>query len=106
MQKEPPQTRERRMRMVRVAYDLSMTITNVFTAHPATVGETWAVHARFALSISGQLARAALAAAVHAVVPSLFETTASRTIDSLHALVHGPRSEGSAMIESVETFEA
>ena len=81
-----------------------MAITNVFTAHPASINESWAGHARFALSISGLLAGAALAAAVHAVVPALFETTASRTIDRLHALVHGSRGEGAAMIDSVEAI--
>ena len=67
-----------------------MTIIDVFTEHPKTVGESWARHARFALSASGLLARAALAAAIHAVVPALFETTASRTVDELHARIHGP----------------
>ena len=81
-----------------------MAITDVFTEHPATVGQSWAVHARFALSISGLLAGAALAAAVHAVVPALFETTASRTIDRLHALVHGSQDAGAAMIDSVEAI--
>ena len=83
-----------------------MAITNVFTAHPASIHESWAGHARFALSTSGLLAGAALAAAVHAVAPFLFETTASRTIDRLHALVHGPRAAGAAMIDPVETIEA
>ena len=71
-------------------YDQSMTVIDVFTEHPKTVGESWARHARFALSASGLLARAALAAAIHAVVPALFETTASRTVDELHARIHGP----------------
>ena len=71
-------------------YDQSMTVIDVFTEHPKTVGESWAQHARFALSASGLLARAARAAAIHAVVPALFETTASRTVDELHARIHGP----------------
>ena len=71
-------------------YDQSMTVIDVFTEHPKTVGESWARHARFALSASGLLARAALAAAIHAVVPALCETTASRTVDELHARIHGP----------------
>ncbi len=81
-----------------------MEITNVLTEHTAKVVQSCAGHARFALSTSGLLAGAALAAAVHAVVPALFETTASRTIDRLHALVHGPRGEGAAMIDSVEAI--
>jgi len=94
--------RERRMRLSGSAYDLFMAIIDVFTEHPASVGESWAEHARLALAISGLLAGAALAAAVHAVVPALFETTASRTIDRLHAMVHGSRGAGAVMIHSVE----
>ena len=71
-----------------------MTVIDVFTEHPKTVGESWAQHARFALSASGLLARAALAAAIHAVVPALFETTASRTVDELHARIHGTDAPG------------
>ena len=71
-----------------------MAIIDVFTEHPKTVGESWARHARFALSASGLLAWAALAAAIHAVVPALFETTASRTVDKLHARIHGTDAPG------------
>ena len=87
-------------------YDQSMTVIDVFTEHPNTVGESWAQHARFALSASGRLARAALAAAIHAVVPALFETTASRTVDELHARIHGPRCSGPAMIDPMEAVPA
>ena len=104
MQKWLERERERRMQLFGSAYDLFMAIIDVFTEHPASVGESWAEHARLALSTSGLLAGAALAAAVHAVVPALFETTASRTIDRVHALVHGPRGAGAAMIDSVETI--
>ena len=104
MRKWLERERERRMRLSESAYDLFMAITDIFTEHPATVGESWAEHARFALSISGLLAGAALAAAVHAVVPALFETTASHTIDRLHVLVNGPRGAGAAMIDSVEAI--
>ena len=65
--------------------------STLFTAHPASVGETWSQHARFAFSLAGRLVVAAMAAAVHALFPFLCQTTASRTIDSLHALIHDPR---------------
>ena len=104
MRKWLERERERRMQLFGSAYDLFMAIIDVFTEHPASVGESWAEHARLALSTSGLLAGAALAAAVHAVVPALFETTASRTIDRLHALVHGSRGAGAAMIDSVEAI--
>lgn len=87
-------------------YDQSMTVIDVFTEHPKTVGESWAQHARFALSASGLLARAALAAAIHAVVPALFETTASRIIDEQHARIYGPRCSGPAMIDPMEAVPA
>ena len=86
--------RKRRTVSSGCTYDQSMTIIDVFTEHPKTVGESWARHARFALSASGLLARAALAAAIHAVVPALFETTASRTVDELHARIHGTDAPG------------
>ena len=83
-----------------------MTIINVFTEHPKTVGESWARHARFALSASGLLALATLASAIHAVVPALFKTTASRTVDELHARIHGSRCSGPAMIDPMEAVPA
>ena len=86
--------RKRRTVSSGCTYDQPMTIINVFTEHPKTVGESWARHARFALSASGLLARAALAAAIHAVVPALFETTASRSVDELHARIHGTDAPG------------
>lgn len=61
-----------------------MDLRRSFTEHPASVGETWGEHCRVALGFSRDLAIAAGAAAVHAVVPSLFRTTASRRICALH----------------------
>jgi len=61
---------------------------NFFTAHPASVGETWGGHARFALRCAGLMARGALAATVHAIIPALFQTTASRTMDRLWVMFH------------------
>ncbi len=72
-------------------YDRAMAIGDVFTRHPASVGQTWVQHGRFALSVSWTLTLAALAAAVHAVVPALCETTASRAVDRLHAKIHARR---------------
>ena len=50
--------------------------------------------------------RAELAAAIHAVVPALFETTASRIVDELHARIYGPRCSGPAMIDPMEAVPA
>jgi len=58
-----------------------------FTDHPASVGETYGEHFKVAASCAGSLAIAAAAAALHAVIPSLCETTASRRIIALHTRV-------------------
>ena len=84
-------------------YDRFMAIGNVFTKHPASVGQTWAQHGRFALSISWTLTLAALAAVVHAVVPALYKTTASRAVDQLHAKIHARRDAVAEMIEPMES---
>jgi len=61
-------------------------MTNLFTAHPASVGETYGQHFCFALGFGVRMMLGGLAAAVHAVFPFLFVTTASRTLDELNAL--------------------
>lgn len=62
-------------------------IQRLFLNHPASVDESYLSHARFASGFSGWLLIAGLAAAVHAVLPFLFETTASRIIRRLHARI-------------------
>jgi hypothetical protein len=61
-----------------------MQITGLFTAHPASAGETYGEHMKVALSFAGPLAKAAGAALVHAFLPFLFTTTASETVKTLH----------------------
>jgi len=56
---------------------------SVFVDHPRTVDETYLEHAAFAGRFSLRLFKAAGAAAVHAVIPCLFETTASRMVAEL-----------------------
>lgn len=56
-----------------------------FTAHPASVNETYFQHMRFALGFAGTLLLAAGAALVHAIFPALCEKTASRIVGRLHA---------------------
>ncbi|SHH05993.1 hypothetical protein SAMN05444003_1883 [Cognatiyoonia sediminum] len=60
------------------------TLQKLFTEHPASVDETYFEHMRFASSFAFWLFVAAGAALVHAVVPALCETTASRIITRLH----------------------
>jgi len=79
-----------------------MAVGDVFTRHPASVGQTWVQRCRFALAVSGTLPLAAVAAAVHALVPALCETTASRAVDRLHAQIHGLSDADAAMVEPTE----
>ena len=63
-------------------------IERVFLSHPRKVDETYLQHARFAAGFSLQLFAAALAALVHALVPALFEKTASGIIARLYERTH------------------
>ena len=56
----------------------------LFLDHPAKVDETYLQHARVAGYFGFWLGVASLAALVHAVVPALCETTASRIVKRLH----------------------
>lgn len=57
---------------------------NLFTEHPASVDETYFEHMGMSASFSATLAVASLAALVHAILPFMFEKTASRLIGRLH----------------------
>lgn len=63
----------------------SSAFARLFTDHPASVDESYFQHMRFALGFSGTLALAAGAALLHAFIPALCETTASRMVHALHA---------------------
>jgi len=63
----------------------SSIINRVFLDHPATVEESYFEHMRFALGFAYWLSVAGLAALVHAVIPALCETTASRILQRLVA---------------------
>ena len=72
-------------------------IFNLFTAHPGSVGESFGAHFLFAMRFSAWLFVAAGAAFVHALMPFLFERTASRIIARLYRRTHG---RGSAPLVS------
>lgn len=63
-------------------------IARLFTTHPASVDETYFQHMAFAGKFSGRLFLAAFAALIHAVLPFLCETTASRTVRQLYERTH------------------
>ena len=60
----------------------------LFLNHPNSVDETYLEHAQFAAGFSAQLFLAAMAAAIHAIIPCMFEKTASRIIATLYARTH------------------
>lgn len=57
---------------------------NPFTTHPRSVGETYREHMGVAFGVSRQLAGAAGAALIHALVPRFHQTTASDKIKALN----------------------
>ena len=59
-------------------------LLQAFTAHPASVDESYLEHAGFALRFSGKLFAASMAALVHAVLPFAFEKTAGNAIREMH----------------------
>lgn len=60
-----------------------------FTQHPASAGQSYVEHLGFAVRVGGLLLWAGLAAIIHAVLPFVFQTTASKIIASLHAEITG-----------------
>lgn len=64
------------------------TVKRAFIEHPASVDETYAEHARFASGFAVRLFLAGGAAAVHAVLPFMFEKTASRMIAQMYERTH------------------
>jgi hypothetical protein len=56
----------------------------LFTTHPHSVGETYGDHFLVAMSYAGRLFCASCAAFLHALLPFLCVTTASRSIQAMH----------------------
>ncbi|MEO0917515.1 MAG: DUF6356 family protein [Pseudomonadota bacterium] len=63
-------------------------IRRVFLSHPASVDETYGEHFLFAITFAFKLLTAAGAAFVHALIPCLFEKTASGIIADLYHRTH------------------
>ncbi|MEQ8896539.1 MAG: DUF6356 family protein [Roseovarius sp.] len=63
-------------------------ITKALLDHPRSVDETYLEHAAFAGKFSGKLFVAGFCALVHALIPCLFEKTASRMIADMYAKTH------------------
>ncbi len=73
-----------------IAWGTTMTarVAKLFTDHPASIDETYLGHMAFAGWFAGRLFLAGGAALVHAVLPFLFESTASRIVRELCEGMH------------------
>lgn len=67
-----------------------------FHDHPRSVGESYLQHWCSAMSFALTLMLSALACALHAFVPGLFKTTASRAVTQLHRRMVTHRHRGGA----------
>ncbi|WP_299198399.1 DUF6356 family protein [uncultured Tateyamaria sp.] len=63
-------------------------LTRMFLSHPRSVDESYAQHAVFAGGFAARLLLASGAALIHAVIPCLFEKTASNMIAGMYAKTH------------------
>lgn len=63
-------------------------ITRMFTEHPSSVNETYFQHMAFAGKFSIKLFAAAFAALIHAILPFLFDKTASTIVSRLYGKIH------------------
>lgn len=61
-----------------------MNVSKLFTDHPASVNETYFGHMAFAAWFASRLFMAGGAALVHALLPFMFETTASTIVRELY----------------------
>jgi hypothetical protein len=59
-------------------------LRRLFTAHPASVGESYFTHLAHALGFAARMFLGSLACLVHAVFPFLCVKTGSRCITDLH----------------------
>ena len=77
----------------------------LFTDHPASVGESYAEHFAVAARFGAKLIAGGAGALVHAVVPALCKSSASRTVASLHAELLAKRSAVRAAQTQLSTVE-
>jgi hypothetical protein len=61
-----------------------MSPLRLFTDHPASVGESYGEHLLAATSFALRMMLSGLACLVHALLPFLFERTASKCVAELH----------------------
>jgi len=59
-------------------------LNRLFRDHPRAVGESYGEHLFAASGFGISMMLAGLACVIHAIIPALFVTTASRVVDRLH----------------------
>lgn len=59
-------------------------LNRLFRDHPRDVGESYSEHLFAASGFGIAMMFAGLACVIHAIIPALFVTTASKTVDRLH----------------------
>ena len=77
-----------------------MAVTNPFTAHPRSAGETYFQHMRVALGFARQTIGAGLAAVVHAFFPMFHKTTTSERIKCLNACIESGDRDAITMLRA------
>jgi hypothetical protein len=79
-------------------------MTNPFLTHPASVGETYWQHLRFAARFGARMTWGGLAALLHSVFPFVCVTTASRINDDLVRMRAAARGRTVRVVD-VETMQ-
>ncbi len=62
-------------------------VVRLLTEHPASVGETYLGHLRFALGFGASMVLGGLACMVHGLLPFCLTTSGSRRVRALHAIL-------------------
>jgi hypothetical protein len=63
---------------------MSRNVKDLFLAHPEALNESYFEHLRHSMSYSGRLFAASFCAFAHALLPFLFEKTASNAIKTMY----------------------
>jgi len=61
-----------------------LSIKNIFTQHPHSIGETYFQHLRYASAHGLRLTLSGMACIIHSIFPFLFVNTASNTVQEVY----------------------
>lgn len=64
-------------------------MSHYLTRHLDSVGESYLEHLHFAFAFGGRMVAGGVGCIVHGLLPWMFETTGSRTVKRLNAIVTG-----------------